>query len=153
MEKNKTYDSVLAAKYLLALAAKKGHSLNVTKVQKLLFIAYGYFLAKYGHAFLKEKPKAWPYGPVFPRTRKKVDYSIIYRTEDQEFTEIAADLEVTQLFEHLIDTYAKYTANQLSEWSHMVGSPWDKTRQQKGFDWNAEIPDNVIENYFLQVDV
>lgn len=45
MNKNKPYDSVLVANYLLALANEKGIILNTTKVQKLLYMAYGFLLA------------------------------------------------------------------------------------------------------------
>lgn len=149
----KTYDSVIAAKYLLALAYKKGIILNVTKVQKMLFIAYGYFLAKHDHVFLSEAPKAWPYGPVFPRTRKKVDFGKIISTDDPTLTEIVQDSSVTEVFDRIIDKYSPYTASQLSDWSHMKGSPWDKTTKQSGFDWNYPIPNDFIKDYFLKVNV
>lgn len=71
MNKNKPYDSVLVANYLLALANEKGVILNTTKVQKLLYMAYGLLLAEKNRIITDEQPKAWPYGPVFPKTRKK----------------------------------------------------------------------------------
>ena len=49
---NKPYNSVTAAKYLLALAISKRKILNVTKTQKLLYIAYGYFLSKKNRVLL-----------------------------------------------------------------------------------------------------
>ncbi|MDI9365051.1 MAG: DUF4065 domain-containing protein [Flavobacterium sp.] len=149
----KQYDSVIAAKYLMALANKQGIVLNVTKVQKMLFIAYGYFLSKYNHVLLKESPKAWPYGPVFPRTRNKINYGTIISIADNDFLEIANDELVTEVFTDIINKYSGYTASQLSDWSHMKGSPWDKTIKQPGFDWNQQIPDNFITNYFLEVNV
>lgn len=149
----KQYDSVIAAKYLMALANKDGIVLNVTKVQKMLFIAYGYFLSKHNHVLLKESPKAWPYGPVFPRTRNKVNYGSIISLNDKELSEILNDEKVTEVFEAIIKKYSPYTASQLSDWSHMKGSPWDKTINQPGFDWNQQIPDNFITNYFLEVNV
>lgn len=149
----KKYDSVITAKYLLALAADKGFILNVTKVQKMLYIAYGYFLAKYNRVLIDEAPKAWPYGPVFPRTRTKVDYSSIIHLDDPELLEISKDATIKEDFNKLIDKYYKYSAAQLSEWSHEKNSPWDRTTKDEGFDWNCPIPDEYIKEYFSSIDV
>lgn len=147
----KSYDSVVAAKYLLALAYSKGKILNVTKVQKLLYIAYGYFLANEGRILLTEQPKAWPYGPVFPRTRKKVNFSELISVDDPELAEIKQDQKVTDFFKDLIEKYSNFTASQLSEWSHSEGGPWDSATKQKGFNWNEPIPNELIEPYFLNL--
>lgn len=149
----KTYDSVLAAKYLLALAFEKNIVLNVTKVQKMLYIAYGYFLANHNVNIVNEQPKAWPYGPVFPRTRKKVDYDVVLKKDDIEFAEISQDTKVTEAFNNIIEKYSKYSASQLSEWSHMKGGPWEQSTKQNGFDWNQPIPDSFIKNYFQDLNV
>lgn len=146
-----SYDSTLVAEYLLALGYSKKVVLNVTKVQKLLYMAYGYFLSKHNRILLTEPPKAWPYGPVFPRTRKHVDYSTILNVEDPKFSEIKEDKEVTEFLNILIDKYSKYTASQLSEWSHSEDGPWDLTRKQEGFKWNTPIPNEYIEKYFKTI--
>ena len=148
-----TYDSVIAAKYLLALAFNKGVILNTTKVQKMLFIAYGYFLAKHNHVLLTEEPRAWPYGPVFPRTRSKVDYGKLIELDSPELKEIASDSKVKEVFTMIVDKYSSYTATQLSEWSHMQGSPWELTVRQPDFNWNQPIPDAFIQRYFTTLNV
>ena len=148
-----TYDSTVVAKYLLALAYKKGIVLNVTKVQKLLFIAYGYFLAQHNQLLLNEKPKAWPFGPVFPKTRKEVDYGKIIEASDDSLKEVAADPMVTEVLNKIIDNYSKFSATQLSDWSHMPGSPWDKTTKATSFTWNQPIPDKYIKEYFSQIEI
>lgn len=149
----RNYDSVTVANYLLALAYKKGVVLNVTKVQKLLFIAYGYFLAQYNQHLFNEAPKAWPYGPVFPKTRKQVDYSKIIDVDDAALQEIAADAEVTEALNRIIDKYSKFSATQLSEWSHMPGSPWDKATKEASFTWDYPIPDEYIKEYFSRIEI
>lgn len=149
----KSYDSVLVAKYMLALAWKKGIVLNVTKVQKMLYILYGYFVANHDHPVLTEQPKAWPYGPVFPRSQKKVDYSTILPLEHSDFNEIKNDSLLTDKLNLIIDKYSKFTASQLSGWSHEEGGPWALTCQKVGFNWNAAITDDLIKSYFQSVSV
>ena len=147
-ENNRTYNSVTAAKYLLALAFSKGRVLNVTQVQKLLYMAYGYFLAREGRILLDENPRAWPYGPVFPKTREEIDYSTVVELSSDEFDEIRTDEALNHFYKLLIDKYAVFTASQLSEWSHTEGSPWDKTVKQNNYRWNVCIPDEFITAYF-----
>jgi uncharacterized phage-associated protein len=151
----KTYDSTLIAKYLIALAFEKGIILNVTKVQKMLYIAYGFYLASYNHTILDEQPKAWPFGPVFPKTRKKerVDYGTAFAVSSLVFEELHEDEELRKVLINIINKYSKYSASQLSEWSHMNGGPWEQTTKQNGFDWNNPIPDSYIKNYFKELNV
>jgi len=148
-----TYDSVTVAKYLLALAYRERIVLNVTKVQKLLFIAYGYFLAKKDHVLVDEAPRAWPFGPVFPKTRKRIDYGKMVDLQDPALKEISQDAEVTEVLSKIIKRYSEFSASQLSDWSHMPGSPWDKTTRQSGFNWDAPIPDDFIKEYFSSFDI
>ena len=148
---NKVYDSIDVARYLLALANEKKKILNVTKVQKLLFIAYGYFLSKYGVRIIDETPKAWPFGPVFPETQKKVDYTTIYGVNSPVFDELKRDQDVTEILNTIIDNYSNFSASQLSDWSHMEGSPWEKTTKESGFNWNEEINEEYIKGYFCDI--
>lgn len=149
----KKYDSILAANYLLATAYDKGIVLNVTKVQKMLFMAYGVIYAKHNRIFIDESPKAWPFGPVFPKTRSKVDYGTLLSKTNPIFDEISKDDIVNATFDTIIDKYSKYSASQLSNWSHMPDSPWDKTKNEKGFEWNKPIDDQYIKEYFTQNNV
>lgn len=147
------YDSVLIAKYMLSLAYEKRIALNITKVQKMLYMAYGYFLSK-GRQISTEAPKAWPYGPVFPRTRKNVDYQNILTLDNEIFDEIKVDNELTDKLNDIIAKYAGFTATELSDWSHMDGGPWDRTTKQDGFKWGiTAIPDEFIKEYFDELNV
>lgn len=153
MENINKYDSVLGAKYLLALAYEKNIALNVTKVQKLLYILYCYFLAKHNRQIFEETPKAWPYGPVFPRTRNKVDFGKVYKTSDFLFQDISREEILNEKFNSVIEKYSHFSASQLSDWSHMDGSPWDKTVKKDGFNWGDYIPNEYIIDYFKELEI
>lgn len=46
--------------------------LNKTQMQKILFMCYGLYLTKHNEPlFSDDTPKAWPFGPVFPRSYKR----------------------------------------------------------------------------------
>lgn len=54
--------------YILNYGNSHEHPLNKTQAQKLLYCCYGAILAQFDERLTDEHPKAWPYGPVFPRT-------------------------------------------------------------------------------------
>ncbi len=63
---NPSYDKIQSAEYLLALANDKGKILNQTKLQKLLFIAYGQWLCQNdGQPLLTKLPSYGHLAPFF----------------------------------------------------------------------------------------
>lgn len=51
----------------------------------------------------------------------------------------------------VFDTYGGKTAIYLSDLTHKVGSPWHKTRSQNPTMRNADIPNEIIREYFMQL--
>lgn len=150
MEDTGKYSSPILAKYLWAYGNEKGYYMNMTKVQKLLFISYGLFLAWRNCRLVDEHPQAWPYGPVFPTTRNKllkVNLDKLKR-EDSEFDSCRTDDDLERLLASVFKRFGGFTANQLVDWTHMDNSPWDKTRMKDGFKWGERIQDEVICDYF-----
>lgn len=139
-------NSVTLAKYITAYANAHRFGINMTKLQKLLYITYGVYLAVKGQRLTNEHPQAWPYGPVFPTTRNKLlkmDMDSIGMSDD-----IRPDEEVRACVKLVFDSYGKLNASSLSEWSHKEGSPWDLTVSKEGFRWGDTIPDDYIYDYF-----
>ncbi|WP_109831388.1 Panacea domain-containing protein [Reichenbachiella versicolor] len=148
------FDSVTIAEYMLSLAYEKRIVLNMTKIQKLLYLVYGKFMAESGKQISKESPKAWPYGPVFPRVHKKVKLDNVKTLDDPYFAEISQDKDLNQAIIGVIDRYSKFSATQLSDWSHSKGGPWDRTTKKEGFKWGVtEIPNEYIREYFTKFDL
>ena len=146
----KEYNSVEIARYIIAFANDRGIPINMTKVQKLLYAAYGVFLAVTGERFLNEHPQAWPYGPVFPTTRNKLLKVNFYEINlhSEEFSEFRSDQILNSLLQSVFNAFGNWTAGQLTAWSHQDGSPWEHTVEQEDFTWGNIIPDEQIKGYF-----
>ena len=146
------YNSVDVAKYLVAKMNEKKMTVNMTKVQKLLYICYGVFLAVRKSRLLNEHPQAWPYGPVFPTVRNKL-LSIgnleMLSTMDACLKDLIDDDDLTSLIETVLATYGKSTAKSLVIWSHRIDSPWSRTTNMLDFKWGATIPDEYTYDYFF----
>ena len=147
------YNSVIVASYIVAMANDKGLSINMTKLQKLLYIAYGTYLALMDCRLTNEHPQAWPYGPVFPTTRNKLlkrDLSQI-QLSSSDLDEIKMDKDVKKIVELVLNSFGSKTATTLTVWSHQSGSPWDRVSSQEGFTWGEVIPDEYIQEYFNSI--
>lgn len=65
------FDSIDIAKAIRYSAKQHNLSVNMTQIQKLMYIIYGTILVIHKERLTTEHPSAWPYGPVFPRVHKK----------------------------------------------------------------------------------
>jgi uncharacterized phage-associated protein len=102
-------------------------------------------LAVYEKRLCDEYPRAWTYGPVFPRV-----FSYINKKKDiLAIGNLTATDAVLDLLADVVKAFGKYTANSLSSWTHKKGSPWDIVVNEMDAP-NSIIPDDLILEYFKQ---
>lgn len=133
--------SVMA--YILYKGKKAGHPINKTQAQKLLYCCYGIVLAAFDERLTDEHPKAWPYGPVFPRALNDINKHRL-NTDMAESFIASCPADWLKLMDKTIEKFWDYSATALSTWSHRKGSPWDKA------DPLASLDDREIQKYFQQ---
>jgi uncharacterized phage-associated protein len=147
------YKSDVVAKFIVATANERHLTINMTKVQKLLYIAYGIYLAVRDERLTNEHPQAWPYGPVFPTTRNRLlDVDLYGITKENEvLQEINRDEDVNALIGLVFNTFGDWSALKLTNWSHGDGTPWQRLVSSKDFSWGTQIPDDYIKSYFKSI--
>lgn len=150
---NGKYNSVEVAKYIAAYWNGAGADINMTKLQKLLYIAYGTWLAIEDKRLCDEHPQAWPYGPVFQNVYDKLNSINLkdIRINDEDLQEIKNDKNINDLLRMMFGTFGKWTASQLTVWSHKDGSPWEYACQMPDFKWGRQIDDILIQDYFNSI--
>lgn len=118
-------------------------------MQKLLFMCYGQALAIGEVLFRDDTPKAWPFGPVFPRTYKRYEEHIPTNLSDEEKENFAQYPDLLTMVARTVAKFSHYSATRLSDWSHLANSPWYKTVfGQDKTAWNRPIQENTIKEYF-----
>lgn len=141
-------DSILFAKYLNTKARNQRIEMSITKLMKLMYICYGTYLAVYDERLLNEQPQAWPYGPVFATARQEM-------TKQENWIETCDDLKVEDpmttnkingIINVVLNTFGKWSAAQLSAWTHQSGSPWEMTL--RNYLYGTPISDQNIKSYF-----
>jgi uncharacterized phage-associated protein len=145
--------SVEFAKFLMSRASEKNVSLSVTKLHKLVYICDGLGLAM-GFDLIKENPKAWNYGPVYPAIHNWLKKNPNAFTEKQECDSRSLqklqDVNAQSLVDFVLKHYGTWDASSLSLWSHRPGGPWESALEQSGGIMNCAISKTDMKTYFTQ---
>jgi uncharacterized phage-associated protein len=136
------YDSVYVARYLIKRCFdEKIQDVGNTKINKLLYLVYGFFLAIYDSEIITERPKYFPYGPVFPRVFRNFDNLITFDLT-YNFNE-----NFEKVVNYVIKYFSRISAGKLSSWSHENGSPWDRMKQRNA-SFGDELLVQEVKEYF-----
>jgi uncharacterized phage-associated protein len=162
------YPAKAIANYFLDLASKKGVSLSLMKLLKLLYYANGWHLAIKDKPLIEEPVEAWKYGPVVAPI-----YHEFKEFGNSEITRFAAnrsqeelkrdpstkpwideeDEYTKRLLKKVWDVYGDYSGSQLSTITHNKGTPWDITWNERGGNSSNsfKIDNGLIRDYFIEL--
>lgn len=143
---NLELDSVQVLSHIIKKMIDYGYLINYTKVQKVLYCCYGVVLATYNKRLCKEHPKAWSFGPAFPRAynaHKKNKYNL----SDDPISSDGFPEDIRTDIDDTIKYFGKFKASSLVNWSHQVNSPWFISTNN-GKELYTNINDDLIKFYF-----
>jgi uncharacterized phage-associated protein len=157
LERKMAYTAKQVANEFLTLARRDHVHLTPMQLQKLVYFAYGWYLAITGERLIDELVEAWQWGPVIPSLYhefKVYGSDPIIVPADFVFPPLASDdPEKDALARRVIskvwEIYGRYSGVQLSSMTHAANSPWAQTYQQDVK--NKDIPDEVIRAYFADL--
>ena len=137
---------IYAANNLIIRAKDTGTPMSHLKLQKMIYMLYARFLAKYESSLFSNRFVAWQYGPVLTEIydafkkygssniedpRKNVDGRIMIVAEEGQFK---------GCFDDLWAKYGGYSGSALVKITHEEGSAWRK----------AVLRDNKLYGGFLE---
>ncbi|MEN4768983.1 Panacea domain-containing protein [Duffyella gerundensis] len=145
------YSPLLIANKFIELGLANNTPITQMQAQKLTYIAHGVSLGHRGAGILSDPVCAWRYGPVMP--------SLYHALKHYGKTPICQPVDMTNasssnndqylngLVRNVFDTYGKYNAETLSEFTHRSGTPWYQTYHAG----NTIISDELIKNYYQRL--
>lgn len=145
------YSPLSIANKFIELARVAGTPITQMQAQKLTYIAHGINLGYKGTPLLTTPVCAWRYGPVVPVLynylkgygRSPISQPInVPPAIEEQF-----DPATQNLLANVYGVYGKYTAEQLSSFTHREGTPW-KRATDAGLDI---IPDAIIQDYYQKL--
>lgn len=140
------------AAYFINKAIDEGKPLTPLQVQKLVYVAYGWYLAFFRTPLFDTHTEAtqiqaWRYGPVIPDV-----YQLLKRYGSSAIKEpvLQADLSLIQddlktFLNAIYEKYGSLTGFQLSELTHRQNTPWSEAYQAGE---NNAIHDELIQKHY-----
>lgn len=112
------------------------------KLQKLLYYAQGFYLAKTNTPLFEEDFLAWEHGPVIRKIYDKYKGNGANGIEYNEDFKIDIDIETEKVLEEVYEKYGQYTAWKLRNLTHEE-KPWQETPR------NGIISKDSIKEFFI----
>ena len=135
--------------YIEIANSEKEGSITNLKLNKLLYYAQGWSLARLGHPLFAEDILAWQLGPIVPSVYRT--FSVCGKDPIASVSELANEAEITgdelQLLIDVYRYYGRYSASTLVEMTHQEGTPWHKAYNGAH---STIIPKDDIRDYFLK---
>jgi uncharacterized phage-associated protein len=143
-------DSKDFAKLVLAEARNKSKKLNLTQLQKIIYICDGVLLARFDLNLIGENCQVWDYGPVYPRvykwfSKQDADNPDLSMSQNGADT-VSGNPNIKEVVDAVLDKFGSMSAKALSAWSHRAGSPWDIARNTTGM--YSQISKDVMKLFF-----
>ena len=150
---NETLPTLPVANWFIGASKENGQEITAMKLQKLVYIAYGYCLALYGRPLVREQVAVWHWGPGFrgiydfagafgsgpiPSCLSLLDGCPTLREDDPRIS----------LLRLIWETHGKCSSSQLAQLVNETGGPWDETRRKYPDRDCVNIDDDLIMKDF-----
>lgn len=119
------------------------------KIQKLLYYAQGYSLAKLGRPIFQDEISAFRNGPVVRSVWEKLPNGKNQLKLNTDFDFSTFTLEESELLANVWATYGGYSGPDLVTKTHVDSSPWSKTWAASKTSNNDIILKDDIGQYFM----
>ena len=147
------------ANFFLEQAEKEGIEVNNLKLQKLVYIAYGWSLAVLGIKLFDEPIEAWRHGPVIPSlfhefkhfrkdpiSARALDLNWSDNEERLERAVVRIDNEkLGVVLRKVWDIYSVFTGWELRAKTHQQDTPWEQVYKEGK---NQIIRDKDVREHF-----
>lgn len=103
-----------------------GDGMSNLKLQKLLYFAQGWYMARYGKPLFDAPMEAWRLGPVVPSVYSEYQCFGKNAIHDDPPADDAFTQDEFDLLMDVVREYWKYSTSALIDMSHQNGAPWEK---------------------------
>lgn len=127
------YSAALVAFAFVKRGIKEGKPVTQMKLQKMVYFAHGYHLAKFGTPLIEEEFEAWKFGPVIPSiyhtyklygSEEITDFTLIPNIRNLECELATLSSNAMEAIDYTWEVTKDLSAIMLSAWTHKEGSPW-----------------------------
>lgn len=145
-----SHDARAVANVMIKKGIENGTPLTPLQIIKLTYLCQAWMLAMFRRKMFRQEVQAWEHGPVIPDVYHSVKKhgsnpvkKRIKHAEDERF-----DSEETHILDEVFEVYGHWTGFQLSNITHLPGTPWYQTRSKYPLGRSAVIPQDLIEEFY-----
>lgn len=141
------------ANWFIDAARRDGQQITLSKLQKLVYFAYGWHLALYGKPIISEVVTMMPWGPRFQSI-----YSFAGEFGSEPVPSCLSLLDGCPtlredgpripLLRRIWEIYGEYSPSQLARMVNEADGPFDKTRRKYPNRTHVSIDDDLIMKAF-----
>ena len=147
------YNASLIAYAFVKKGVETGKPVTQMKLQKMVYFAHGYHIAKYDEPLIKEDFEAWQFGPVAPSIYNEFrlygsDPITVQEPGKMEQALHTLSPDALDAINYTWEATKDVSAYKLSGWTHKKGSPWAAAYQPHII--GTVIKNNEIKSYFTQ---
>lgn len=142
----------IANEFISLSKEDRGYSVSNLKLQKLVYIAHGFYLGFFQEPLSNTSVQAWQYGPVFPSLYQNLKKYGSGRVTDfiKTYDKIDKNSHEAEFIRDVWQTYGNLSAVALVARTHKPGTPWDKIWKEKRERY-VTIPDDLIREHFEEL--
>lgn len=132
--------------------------LNQLKLQKILYLAYGWHLLLKNEPLFKQPIKSFKYGPIIQETYRRyksyrsnfinAGVAVELTTSEQIAINLKRIYRASEILDNVFENYGSLSPVQLSSICHQPYGAWDRT--MTNFGLNTTIPDEYIAKEFRE---
>lgn len=151
------YNAVEVAWKMLKIANEEEIRLSNLQLQKLVYIAHGYFLAWKNKPLISDSISAWKFGPVIDSVYHTFKDYRDQKIPSQNLNDLVTDLDMDDdaitAIKGVLKLYGNRSAMELVNLTHQPNTPWDEVwnNEDGKSKLSAEISDKLIKNHFRKV--
>ena len=146
------------ANYFIEKSLDSGVELTPMKLNKLVYIAHGWYLGLSDRPLIGEAAQAWKYGPVIPSIYHRfkayggAQITSLEPANDLVTIPEVRDEELKAFLQRIWDVYGNLSGLQLSSLTHQEGTPWSVVREKFNSkdDGGAIIPNDLIKQHYKE---
>ena len=134
---------------ILKLAKRRSLEFTPMQLMKLVYIAYGWYLAMHNEKLFNDRIEAWKYGPVIPnlyQSTKHFGGNVIPHELIADGPISNPNLEV--FLDSIVQHYGRFSGIALSNLTHRQGTPWQQVYRPNVV--GIQIPDDIIKEHYLR---
>lgn len=145
------YTAAQIANFFLDKAKEDGIAITNLKLQKLVYICFGWVSAFAKEDLFSDSIQAWKYGPVIPSLYNQFSHLAEILITDQrakidgKIPPPTMDPKILSNLQAVYNAYAHLSTSRLIDYTHLERTPWNEVYEE---GHKNEIPKAVIRRHY-----